>query len=364
MRVDSGLSIAIVASRGAAWFDGTDAVAEELGSRLAEAGHRVSVFCPKWRAEKDGPPCPGVQRVCVPVPRWLGSSMADVLSLVLAGRGFDLVYLFGSRAALLGFWPKVSGSTFWIRLGGAERPGRTRLLSRAGEFFAMRSADAIVTDTEATLHHLRVHHGRLPAAFVIPDGAEVVSHADPDPLTDWELAPGCYYLAVCRPLRENHVLEIIEGFLAAHSAFPLVIVGDVGEDSTYEMQLRSFAGARIRFIGAVSEPGRRTALRYHARAYFHGNTRGPSPSLLAALGCGSPVIAYDTPGTRELTGDLAQYFRTAQDIPRAVVWAEELDGPERRARAAEAQARLRTRFTWERVTDAYRAALTAVPRLR
>lgn len=323
--------------------------ARELALRLAGAGHTVTLFNTTRTARAHGP---GLREVRVPVPYsgLLAAGVGYVFSLIHAARGFDLVYL-SSPTSVVGMWPLISRTPLWINFQDAA-PARG-VWQRLRERLALAVAHTVVLETQATGEALRERHHKLPDTCIIPPAIEVAPCADPEPLVDYELVPNCYYLTVCRPAPEYHVREIVEGFLAAPAAFPLVIVGDFGRDTSYARELRFLAGARVRFIGSVDDPGRLRLLRCHARACFHGRALGGCGDLLEVLGCGSPIIALDSPVNRELAGDLARYFTTAAEIPAAVAWAEDLDGEERHARAGAAREKITAMHNWERITALY-----------
>lgn len=347
------IAILLPFTRNEAW----DA-AREIASRLADAGHDVTLFSATREPRVHGRRLREVQ-VRVPPLGPLAAGLAHVLALVRAARGFDLVYLISPGVAA-GLWPLFSRTPLWVNLQGSA-PSRGAW-ARLRERLSLAAAHTVVLDSEAALDDLRARHPGLPPARVIPQAVELTPCADPEPLVDYELAPACYYLATCALAPEHHVREIIEGFLAAHAAFPLVIVGDPGRDTPYASELRLLAGARVRFMGTVDDHARLRLLRCHARACFHGRALGGGGALLEALGCGSPVIALDSPVNRELAGELARYFVTAADIPAAVAWAEDLDGPERHARAAAARARVAAAYGWERVTALHLEALQSLSR--
>jgi glycosyltransferase involved in cell wall biosynthesis len=101
---------------------------------------------------------------------------------------------------------------------------------------------------------------------------------------------------VCRFEPENHVREIIEGFLASKSRASLVLVGDHTRDNPYIQSLLRHQDGRILFAGPIYDKSRIQALRFFCRAYLHGHSvGGTNPSLLEAMGCSSVVIAHDNP---------------------------------------------------------------------
>jgi glycosyltransferase involved in cell wall biosynthesis len=197
---------------------------------------------------------------------------------------------------------------------------------------------------------------------VIRYGAPVIEHPpDPRLLEGWSLEPGSYYLSVCRLEPENHVLELIDGFRRSGSRRQFAIVGDPRGAKQYVRRLlRQAPGRQIRFIGAVYELERLQALRYHALAYLHGHSvGGTNPSLLEALGCGNVVVAHDNEFNREVCGDVAFYFATANEVARAIATVEVLKPSERSTLTERARAIVRERYCWEDIADRYVSLLRA-----
>ena len=86
---------------------------------------------------------------------------------------------------------------------------------------------------------------------------------------------------------------------------------------------------------------------------------GTHPALIEAMGRGALVIYRDAPENVEVAGDAGIPFR---DGELAATLRLVLDMPEReraamRCRAAE---RVRQRYSWEAVTDAYERLLTTM----
>lgn len=69
------------------------------------------------------------------------------------------------------------------------------------------------------------------------------------------------------------------------------------------------------FLGAIFDRDVVRALRFYARAYFHGHrVGGTNPSLVESLAAGNAVIAHDNRFTRWVAGDGARYFQSSDDI--------------------------------------------------
>lgn len=360
------LSLAILGTRGVpARYGGFETFAEELGARLADSGVEVTVYC-----ERQGEAGPerwrGMQLVHLPAPR-LGPATTlwfDLLCLLHAARRHRVVYMLGYGSALLCVVARLAGAELWINMDGLEwRRSKwswpARLWLRAMEAVAVRVAHRVVADAAAIGDYLSTRY-RLPALHVVTYGAPVRDAAPTEPLAHWELNPGGYFLVVCRLEPENHVREIIDGYLASESALPLVVVGDHQAPGGYtaELRRRSAADDRLRFIGTVYQPEVLTALRLHSRAYFHGHSvGGTNPSLLEALGCGNRVLAHDNPFNREVAGECARYFRAPEQIPELVQWINGLTPRAHGALAAAARRRIAQHYNWEQVSDTYRRML-------
>ena len=65
----------------------------------------------------------------------------------------------------------------------------------------------------------------------------------------------------------------------------------------------------VMFVGAIYDLPVVQALRFYARFYVHGHTvGGTNPSLVEALGAGSPVLAHANRFNRWVAGEKALFF--------------------------------------------------------
>lgn len=354
--------IAILGTRGIpASYGGFETFAEELGVRLAAAGVQVTVYCEAGAGEQPGE-YRGVRLRHLPAPAFgpLTTVLFDLRCLWHARRGFDVVYLLGYGAAPFCFLPRLHGTQVWLNVDGIEwrraKWGRVaREYFKAMEFCSVHLPDRVIADAAGVRAHLRERHRRSVPCSVIAYGAPVVDEAPgADELSAWEVRADAYWLVVCRLEPENHVREIVEGFLASDSPYPLLIVGDHRVQTDYVRGLRALASDRVRLLGAVYDAERLRMLRFHALAYFHGHSvGGTNPSLLEAMGCGNLVIAHDNVFNREVLAKCGRFFRTPEDISRLVREVQMLDSRERAAERARAHARVKTRYGWDRITRSY-----------
>lgn len=361
------LKMAILGSKGIpAAYGGFETFAEHLAVGLTARGVDVTVYC---EAGAELPPSYREVRLeylpAVPLG-FLTTILFDLRCLWHARRDFDVVYMLGYGASLFCFIPRLWGKEVWINMDGIEwrrskwnRIGRLYL--RIMERCALSTANRVIADAEGVRQSLRQRHRDLRHCSVIAYGAEP-PRDEPPPglLLEWSLAPQQYHLVVCRIEPENHVLEIVQGFLASKSRYPLVVVGNIASGTAYAKRLQEYASERVRFIGTVFEPGKLQALRYHCNAYFHGHSvGGTNPSLLEALACGSLVIAHDNDFNREVVDTAGHYFAEAGQIPALIEELENLDGEGRQRLRQTAREIVGARYTWDRIVGQYHDLLAA-----
>jgi glycosyltransferase involved in cell wall biosynthesis len=363
-------TIAILGTRGIpARYGGFETFAERLAIGLVERGSEVTVYCERSIATDDLPSSyRGVRLVHLAAPRAgpFTTIIFDLVCLWHARRGHDVVYMLGYGAAPFCWIPRwFGGARIWINVDGIEWRrakwnwfGRTYL--RLMERWATRVADLVVADAQAIHAHLVASYRRLPQVAVVPYGTDLVREAPVAPLARFGLAPGGYYLVVARLEPENHVRELVEGFLASRCDAPLVVVGSKDSPTPYVRALLALQGERVRFVGGVYESETLVALRYHARAYLHGHSvGGTNPSLLEAMGCGNLIIAHDNPFNREVLGDGARFFAAAADVPAAIDWVESFDAAAHAATGERMRDRAAAEYSWDRIVACYENMLAS-----
>ena len=359
-------SIAIIGSRGIpAQYGGFETFAEELAVRLVKHGVDVTVYC-----EGTGGPGTyrGVQLAYVRAPHLGGLTtiIHDFRSLWRARKKYDVVYMLGYGTSLFCMMPKLAGTEVWMNMDGVEWQrnkwgffGKTWW--KMMESIAQYVPHLMIADAEAIKDVLCARHRRPREIVVIPYGADGVdTPPDPAPLAEWGLRPHEFHLVVSRFEPENHVREIFQGYVNSSSPYPLVALGTTRKPTAYTRSLNEIAegDGRIILPGPIYDE-RIAALRYYARTYVHGHSvGGTNPSLLEAMGSGNAIVAHDNEFNREVAGNAAVYFSTAADVT-AQLEALDADELKRETLGARALRRLKARYTWERVVEAYLDILSA-----
>jgi glycosyltransferase involved in cell wall biosynthesis len=362
--------LAILGARGIpARYGGFETFAERVGIGLHDQGVDVTVFC-----EAGGSSMPalwqGVNLRYVPAPSLgpLKTILYDARCLWAARKGYDIVYMLGYGAAPFCLIPRIWGTEVWINPDGLEwARAKWGILAknyfRMMEWATMRVANRVIADAESIAASLASRHGKSSKCTVIAYGGDVIDNPPSlDLLVRWSITPGNYYLVVSRLEPENHVLEIVEGFEASHSSLPLLILGNIERPNTYVRTLLAKKSERIRFLGTVFDLEQLTALRYHAKVYLHGHSvGGTNPSLLEAMACSNLVIAHDNPFNREVLDGGGLFFQSVMELKDHIdaIDAGKVDCDELRAAAS---SRLRKRYRWDQIVDAYLELLSDKPK--
>jgi glycosyltransferase involved in cell wall biosynthesis len=288
----------------------------------------------------------------------LSTILFDLKCLWHARQEFDVVYMLGYGSSLFCFMPRIWGAKVWINMDGIEWARSkwnavAKLWFRVMEAVAMWTANVVIADAEGIKDHLLSRHSRRPTTVVIPYGANKVEvQPDEGLLAEWQLHSEEYYLVVCRLEPENHIFEIVEGFIQSDSSATLVIVGDHKSGTPYVEKIVRQSDERIRFLGTVFDAPKLEALRWYCRAYLHGHSvGGTNPSLLEALACGNRILAHDNVFNREVGGDCSGYFSSSAELSELIREIDSDRNQESHRQAA--QRRVDEIYSWGAVTRSY-----------
>jgi len=357
--MSTSLTIAMIGTRGVpATYGGFETAVEEIGRRLVDRGHKVIVYCrnPKQTMKEYR----GIHLVNLPVLRRKSLETLTHTTFSVAHAVIwrpDLVFLFNAANApllpvLKGFHIPVAVHVDGIEWKRAKWQGAGRHYYRWAERTCAKSGLDIIADSRGIVAHLR-HEYSVESHF-IPYGAPILQ-VEKSRLIEHSLESRKYHLVVARFEPENHVLEIIRGFVASDASYNLVVVGGAPYSAEYEIQVREAAknDPRIQFIGGLFDQDMLDQLYGNAASYLHGHSvGGTNPSLLRALGAGTNSIAFDVAFNREVAGEDGKYFTTPEDLGPILLHAE--SNPEEwHARGLRMRERMSELYCWEEVTDGY-----------
>jgi glycosyltransferase involved in cell wall biosynthesis len=362
------LRVAILGTRGVpANYGGFETLAEELGRRLAERGHRVTVYGRTGSVRPDLDSYRGMRLVVLPAIRTkhLETVTHTLLSAIHAMiEGFDAVLLCNAANAPWVRILQLGGMPVALNVDGLERKRRKwgiagRTYYRLCERWATLLPDALITDAEVIRRYYRRCYGA--ASEMIAYGGDLEPPQNTDQLDRLGLSPGGYLLYVSRFEPENNPDRVAASYGRVSSELPLVMVGGAPYARQLIARVRRLADDRVLLPGPIYGDGYRQLL-FGCRLYIHATeVGGTHPALVEAMGAGRPVLYYDTPENREVAGDAGVRFRFEGDYRLDRVLEPLLEDEAALASLAErSRQRVAQRFRWRDVADAYERVLSAL----
>jgi len=353
--------IALIGTRGIpANYGGFETFAEELSTRLAARGHQVTVYC---RERFKDPVYRGVRLQYLPAIRHkyfdtLSHTFFSTLHL-LVHRQDAALYCNGANA-IFTLWPRLLGIPVALNVDGIERKRKKwNRLAKAwyllSEWLATFCPSVVVTDARTIQDYYLERYGKR--STFIPYGADVGKVSTTAALEKLGLAPGRYFLYVSRMEPENHALAVREAFEKVDTPMKLAIVGDAPYAHDYIQRVRDTRDPRIVMPGAIYGEGYRE-LGSHCFAYIHATeVGGTHPALIEAMGRSALVVYRNTPENAEVAGDAGIPFEP-EELVEKLNFVLRMSNQERDSLRNQAMERVRQRYSWDAVTNAYEQLLS------
>lgn len=373
------MRISMVGQRGVpATFGGIEHHVEELGARLVERGHDVTVYCrSNYTAdEKDLHRGMRVRQLPTIGTKHLDAIVQSGLSslMTLASRS-DIVHFHALGPGLFTPLPRyLSGARVVQTIHGLDDQRAkwghvARSILAAGGWLSARVPDEVIVVSEDLARHYEQRHDR--AVHHIANGTIVPWPRPPGPeIARLGLRPRGYLLFVGRLVPEKAPHLLLRSFRNVPSDLDLVVAGGGSYSSKYVGRLVEMAAVdpRVRMTGCLS----RSALdELYSNAYafvLPSSVEGLPLTLLEATAAGLPVVASDIPPHREVLGPPGPGRRvfTAGDGPGLTSAIRQLlaDGDRGRSRSRSLAATVVSSYSWTSAAEQTEAVYEAARRGR
>lgn len=358
------LRIALLGTRGVpSIYGGFERCAEQLGLRLVERGHSVTVYCRRHFVDPRLHEYGGMKLVSLPT---IQNKYLDTLthtffsSLHALFQPYDVCLYFIAGNSLVSWIPRLAGKPTVLNVDGLDWkrekwPRPAKLYIQMAERLATSLPTVALTDSRVVQKFYRDKYNA--SIRYITYGSEVEPLAPGPALQKWGLEPRKYILFVGRIVPENHVHHLLEAYggLADKAGMKLVIMGDASYAEDYMARVHSLATPDTVFTGYVGGDGYRELV---SNAYLFVETSsasGTHPALLEAMSLGNCVVAQDTAENIETMGGAGLTYsgKKAVSALRATL-QELLHNPalvdKYRGRA---HAHVQTNYSWDAVTEEY-----------
>ena len=358
------MKIALLGTRGIpASYSGFETCVEQLGQRLVERGHQVTVYCRTHHITYPETYYKGMRLVKLPTftNKYLDTIVHSFISSLHALRQrYDIALYFIAGNSPVTWIPRIVGTKTVLNVDGLDWkrdkwPELAKKYIRFAEYLSTKLPNAYVTDSHVVQNYYRDRFGS--EAPYIAYGSEVDILLPGETLARFGLEPQKYILYVGRLVPENCAHHLVEAFRKLETDFKCVIVGDApyAEDYIRSLKVSAQSDPRVVLTGYVFGKD------YHelgSNAYIFVETSGVGgthPALTEAMAFGNCVIVHNTPENLETIGNAGLAYdgkigaTSLREILTPLLSQPERVGEYRRLARQYAQ----TYYNWEAVADAY-----------
>lgn len=302
------LKIAMLGTRGIpASYSGFETCVEQLGQRLVERGHDVTVYCRSHHINYPGGEYKGMRLVKLPTiaNKYFDTIVHALLSSLHAlFQDYDIALYFIVGNSPVTWIPRLAGTKSILNVDGLDWkrekwPAFAKRYIQWCERLATFLPSVYITDSRVVQTYYENRYKDKP--LYIPYGSDVTIVPPGDTLSKYGLEPNKYILFVGRLVPENCVHHLIQAFRNLDTNLKCVIVGDSSYAESYKSELISLAGddLRIIFTGYVFGHG---YYELGSNAYIFVETSGVGgthPALVEAMAFGNCVVVHNTPENLE-----------------------------------------------------------------
>ncbi|MFP6582658.1 MAG: DUF1972 domain-containing protein [Candidatus Hydrogenedentota bacterium] len=355
------MKIAFIGSRGVpALYGGFETATEEIGRRLADRGHQVTVYCRPGNGDRSEKSYRGMRKIYVPCVKKKSLETLTHTFVALLHAFFcryDVLIIMNPANGPLCIIPRLRMTPFALHLDGLdwERsrwPKYGQKFIRFGAWCSTKLAPALIADSRGIQDYYQEHWNRetVYASY----GADIQEPTSGDRLEELGLDSGQYLLVVARLEPENRTIEIIRAYQEINTELRLVIVGDTNYESEYIRELKEQESDFIWFLGGIYDAELLETLFQHCQLYLHGHSvGGTNPVLLQAMAASCAILCLNVSFNEEVIGDTGRSFEQDQESLESTL-KDMLENPvDLESYRRDARIRVESEYTWEGVTDIY-----------
>jgi glycosyltransferase involved in cell wall biosynthesis len=355
------MRIAFLGSRGVpARYSGVETFVEQLGTRLVERGHDVTVYSRRHHTRQIEKTYLGMRVVQV---HGIATKHLDTITHTFVSclhalfEPYDLVVLCISGNSPLAFILRLRRMRVVLNVDGSDwRRKKWGMVARTyihlSEWLATRVPDAIITDSNV-MHRYYLEQFGIDTECICY-GADMPPPARTGALDELGLKPRGYLLLVGRLVPENCIHHLVHAYEQLDTDLQCVIVGDAPYARTYIAELKR-NGPHVLFTGYLFGDSYRELMQNAYLVVLCTEVGGTHPVLVEAMAAGNCVVVNDTPANLEVICEAGIPYegqQGAQGLLNVLRWLVRDESTVERYRGL-ARARVQSEYSWETVTDQY-----------
>jgi glycosyltransferase involved in cell wall biosynthesis len=352
------LRVAFIGGRGViSKYSGIEAYYEEVGARMAQMGHEVTVYCrtyftPSLTTHQ------GMRLVRLPTVRskhWETVVHTILSTAHVLTQKCDVVHYHALGPALFSFLPRLFGKKTVVTVQGLDWQRKkwgwlASQVLRLGERASVELPSATMVVSQALRQHYRKEHG--VETFYVPNGGVLRERREPGKILEWGLEPGKYILFLGRFSPEKGCHLLVEAYQQLDTNVRLVLAGGSTYCDDYSRELRTHASERILMLDWVSGEALDELLTNAMVFVLPSDVEGLSLALLDAMGAGLCVLTSDIPENRELVDEAGFTFQhgNSADLADRLRFLI-TNSAVREAAGRAAKARIREQYLWPTIAE-------------
>lgn len=336
---------------------GIENFTEEVGWRLVERGHQVTVYVRPYVDVRDVHRGVRIRHLPSLHTKHLDAlSHTFLASLDVLFADVDIVHYHALGPSVFSLLPRLRGMKTIAQVHGLDwqRAKWSSFASRcleAAEYAAVYFPHRTIAISTTLKAYFEAKYHR-PVDY-LPTGVKDYENREPREIRKWGLDKENYILFLSRLVPEKGCHYLIEAYERLAPAKRLVIAGPcaAGEDA-YCATLRRPDNRNVIFTGAATGE---LLEELFSNAYVYvlpSEVEGLSHALLQGLSFGRCVLASDIEPNREALGECGMTFksRDVSDLQQKLQYL--LDHPDFvHACGTAAKARVRAHYSWDTVVD-------------
>ena len=311
------MKIAFIGARGVVGkYSGIETYYEEVGSRLVQLGHEVTVYCRSYFTPRiDVYRGMYIRRLPTVRTKHLETIVHSTLCAFDAlFRNYDIVQFHALGSSPLAAVPRIMGTKTVVSVRGLDGK-RAKWNALAKRYLAAcewlsASCPSVTTVVSRQLADYYAQCYGVNTIY-IPNGVAVQAPISPKQISAFGLGDKDYILYVGRLTPEKCCHDLIEAYKSLDTKLKLVFVGSSTYADEYVKTLKKNESDRIMFLGFQSGE---ILAELFSNAYLYvlpSNIEGLSISLLEAMAYGNCVLTSDIPENVEVVSGHGFTFRSA-----------------------------------------------------
>lgn len=312
------MKIAYIVLKGMPLGGGIEKYTEEVGSRLAQKGHEITVYTMRHYGAKDGL-YKGMKIETVPTIR--SRSLEKIVASFVATikhcltEKADIVHFHAFGPAMFCFIPRFLGRKVVVQGHGIEwmrsRWGiGGKLFLKMSEVPSVKFPHIVTIVSKVQQNYLKNKYG-IDSVY-IPTGVNPPQIEKPELIKQYGVEGNDYILFAARVVREKGAHYLIEAYKRLKTDLKLVIAGDAQHEDEYKAELYRLAenNKNIIFTGFVTGKLLRELFSNCYIFVLPSEIEGLPTALLEAMSYGDCCLVSDIPENVEALNNYGYLFKS------------------------------------------------------